>query len=203
MQENGLEVVYAERIPKNASQAEALSIANQLRTRGAQTVYFLSSPTTFLNVAAAGAGQGYKPVYIGPGISSGLNIVAQVGCGANGSVDKAKFLSPFPQLDAIDRMDPDFRPAYRQFGGAEPDDIGIALWGLSKKLHAMFDAAGKDMTRQSFVQTLESGKAFETGVYPKVQYSSTNHLGASQMHLLEADCGSGSYKTIAQFASGF
>ena len=64
-------------------------------------------------------------------------------------------------------------------------------------------AAGKDMTRQSFVQTLESGKRFQTGVYPPVQYSPNNHFGGTQSHLLRADCQARQYKTEAQFVSGF
>jgi ABC-type branched-subunit amino acid transport system substrate-binding protein len=199
----GLQVVYNKRIPKSASQTQALSIANELRTAGAEVVYFLSSPTTFLNVAAAGAGQGYRPQYVGPGITSGLNTVATVGCGAANSVDGARFFSPFPQLDAIDQMDPEYRPAYQKYAGGNPDDIGIALWGLNKTLHQFFVAAGKDMTRQSFVATLESGKQFASGVYPPVQYSPRNHLGAGQTHVLQADCGSRTYKTIARFVSGF
>jgi len=65
----------------------------------------------------------------------------------------------------------------------------------------MFLAAGKDMTRQSFVATLEAGKRFESGVFPPVQYSATNHLGGSAAHLLQADCNARVYKTVAQFAS--
>jgi branched-chain amino acid transport system substrate-binding protein len=202
-QEAGFEVVYDQRIPKSANQGQALTIANQMSTRGAEVVYFLSSPTTFLNVAAAGAGQGFRPQYIGPGITSGLQTVATVGCAANSSVQGAVFFSPFPQLDAIDRMDPAYQQAYRKHGGGNGDDIGIALWGLSKTLHAMFDAAGPDMTRQSFVQLLESGQTFETGVYPPVRYSADNHFGGSQVHVLQADCSSRTYRTVATFASGF
>jgi branched-chain amino acid transport system substrate-binding protein len=196
----GLDVVYDKRIAKDASQTQALAIANELRTSGAQIVYFLSSPTTFLNVASAAGGQAYIPKYIGPGVSSGLNTVANIGCP---QIGEARFLSPFPQLDVIDRLDPDFTPAYRRFGGPRPDDIGLALWGLNKGLHQMFLAAGKDMTRQSFVQTLESGREFKTNIYPAVRFSGANHFGSLQAHLLQADCGSRTYKTAAQFASGF
>ena len=67
----------------------------------------------------------------------------------------------------------------------------------------MFLAAGEGVTRQSFVQTLESGKSFKTNVYPSLQYSAQNHLGANTVHVLQADCASRTYKTIAQFVSGF
>lgn len=196
----GLSVVYDERIPKSASQAEALSVANKMQASGAEVMYFLASPTTFLNVASAAGGQGYIPKYVGPGISAGLNLVAQVGCP---NIGPARFLSPFPQLDVIDKLDPDYQRAYRSKRGKAGDDVGIGLWGVAKTLHQTFLAAGKDMTRQSYVQTLESGKRFSSGVYPPVQYSPTNHLGGTQAHLLQADCTSRTYKTAAQFATGF
>jgi branched-chain amino acid transport system substrate-binding protein len=196
----GLQVVYDRKIPKNIQQTDALTIANGLRTSGAQIVYIITSPQSFVNVAIAASGQGYTPRWIGPGLTSGLNLVAQIGCPGIG---QANFLSPFPQLDVIDRLDPDFRAAYARFGGGNPDDLGLGLWGLNKSLGQLFLAAGKDMSRQSFVRTIESGKAFSTNVYPAVQFSASNHFGAKTAHMLQADCGSRTFKTVAEFASGF
>jgi hypothetical protein len=50
---------------------------------------------------------------------------------------------------------------------------------------------------------LESGKEFATNVYPIVSYSGTVRFGAKSAHLLEADCNSRKFKTIAQFTTGF
>lgn len=202
-QDAGLEVVYNKRIPKSASQNQALGIAAEMSGSGAEVVYFLSSPTTFLNVAAAAAGQGYRPQWIGPGLTSGLNTVAQVGCSAANSVDKAIFFSPFPQLDVIDQLDPEFRPAYATHVGGQPDDLAVALWGLNKTVHQLFLGAGENVTRQSFVQALEGGAAFETNVYPPLQFSAQNHFGAKSVHVVQADCASRTYKTIGQFVTGF
>ena len=196
----GLQVVYDRPYPKNASQADALQTANALRSAGAEAVYVLTSPTSFIYLAQAANGQAYNPLFVGPGISSGLNEVARFGCPGVGN---ARFLSPFPQMDKIGQIDPAYLPAYRKFGGADPDDIGIALWGLNKTLHKMFEAAGKDMSRQSLVTTLESGTEFASGVFPPVKYSAGNHFGASQAHLLQADCNAGQYRTVATFVSGF
>ncbi len=201
----GLPVVYSSRIPKSASQSQALSIATTLSQKGAQVVYIISAPTTFLNIAAAGNGQAYKPIYIGPGISSGLNLVSNVGCGAANSVDRARFFSPFPELDVIDKLDPNYTPAYKKYGGANPDDIGIALWGLEKLLVQMFKAAGPNMSRQSLMALLQGGQTFTTGVYPPVRFGPSNHFGGGRVHLLEAHCEDppGKYHTIGQFLSGF
>ena len=163
-------------------------------------VYLLTSPVNFIKLATNAQAQAYSPVYVGPGITNGLNIVAEAGCPAIGA---AKFLSPFPQLDVIDNLDPDYQKSYQKYNGSKGDDIGLAEWGLSKVIGAMLQAAGKDLSRQSFVSALESGKEFATNVYPVVTYSGSIRFGAKSAHLLEADCDSRSFKTIAQFATGF
>jgi len=200
LKKQGVSIVVDKRINKSLSQGEAIQLVNEMRTAGVANVYILASPTSFINLAQQGQGQGFVPQYLGPGLTSGLNTVANLGCPGIG---KANFLSPFPQLDAIDKLDPDFRPAYQKYGGGSPDDIGIALWGLNKSLGVAFEAAGKDMSRQSFMATLESGKKFSTNVYPPVSYVPGKHFGATQSHLLEADCGPRTYKTKATFASSF
>ena len=43
-------------------------------------------------------------------MSNGLNLVAEFGCP---SIAGARFLSPFPQVDVIDRFDPDYKVTYR------------------------------------------------------------------------------------------
>lgn len=199
----GLDIVYNKRIPKSATQNQALGIASEMSSSGAEVVYFLSSPTTFVNIAGAAAGQNYRPQWIGPGLTSGLNTVAELGCQAAGAVDGSIFFSPFPQLDVIDSLDPEFRKAYTKYIGGDPDDLAVALWGLNKSIHQMFLSAGEATTRQSFVQSLEAGTPYETNVYPKLQFSANNHFGANAVHVLQADCSKNAYVTIGQFVSDF
>ncbi|HEV7865115.1 MAG TPA: ABC transporter substrate-binding protein [Acidimicrobiia bacterium] len=196
----GLNIVRQSRIGKNASDSELLSEANALRASGAEVVYLLTSPVNFIKLATNAQAQAYSPIYMGPGITNGLNIVAEAGCPAIGA---AKFFSPFPQLDVIDNLDPDYQKSYQKYNGGKGDDIGLAEWGLSKVIGSMLQAAGKDLSRQSFVAGLESGKEFATNVYPVVSYSGSIRFGARSSHLLEADCNSRTYKTIAQFTTGF
>lgn len=200
MEKAGLEVVRNSRIGKNASDSELLAEANALRTSGAEVVYLLTSPVNFIKLATNAQAQAYNPVYIGPGVSNGLNVVAEAGCP---SIGAAKFLSPFPQLDAIDRLDPDFKPAYTKHAGGEADDIGLAEWGINKVLHKMLEATGKDLSRERFLATLTSGREFTSDVYPVVSYSGSIRFGARSMHLLEADCEARVFKTLVTFATGF
>jgi ABC-type branched-subunit amino acid transport system substrate-binding protein len=197
----GLSVVRADRIGKQASQSEVLAEANNLRASGAEAVLLFVPPVTFLNLAHAAQGQAYSPLWAGPGMSNGLNLVAEFGCP---SIAGARFLSPFPQIDVIDRFDADYKPAYRKYNnGAEPDDLGLAVWGLEKTLHQFLQAAGPDLGRAGLIGAVESGREFASGVFPPVRFGPARRFGASQTHLLEADCSNRRYRTLATFASSF
>lgn len=195
----GLTIKVNERIPKTASASETQALAQKLV--GLDSTYVLTTPTVYIQLANQATTQGYTGTFVGPGITAGLNAVTTAGCPA---VRNGKFLSPFPQLDAIDSMDPDFRREYQSITGSAPDDIGIALWGLSKSLGAVFQDTGKDLGRAKFMATLRGGKKFETGVYPPFSYGRGKNFGGQSMHLLEADCGAArQYKTTARFVTGF
>ena len=199
--DNGLSVVRADRIGKQATQAEVLAEANNLRASGAEAVLLAITPVTFLNLAHDAQSQAYTPLWAGPGPGNGFNLVAEFGCP---SIAGARFLSPFPELDVIDRFDPDYRVAYRKYNnGAEADDIGLIVWGLEKTLHQFFQAAGRDLGRARLTAVLESGQEFASGVFPPVRFGPDSRLGARQTHLVEADCANRRYRTLATFASSF
>ncbi|MBW3651641.1 MAG: hypothetical protein KY458_13835, partial [Actinobacteria bacterium] len=81
-------------------------------------------------------------------------------------------------------------------------------WGINKVVRQLLEASGAsgaELSRQKFIAGVTSGKEFKTNVFPTVRFSASNHFGANQAHLLRADCTSvpPSFKTAAQFASGF
>jgi branched-chain amino acid transport system substrate-binding protein len=195
-EEADLDVVVDDSINKTASEAESLAVIGKLKQAGAEVVFLLVSPLVYLSVASAARNQSYDPVFIGPGITNGLDAVTRFGCPAVGN---GQYFSPFPELDVIDELDPDYLPAYRQFGGSEPDDIGIALWGINKALALMFEATGDDLGRAALMNTIEKGDTFETNVYPPIEFQPDQPFGGTGAHLLEADCATRQYTTKQQF----
>jgi hypothetical protein len=122
-------------------------------------------------------------------------------CGSQALKNGATFFSPFPGLDKIDAMDPNYQKTYQAQNNTAGDDIGLALWGGEKLLAAQMQAAGKGMTRQSFVSA-SLGKKFSTGVYPDVDYAKSR-FGGTAVHVLKANCGSQKYDTESTFKSSF
>jgi branched-chain amino acid transport system substrate-binding protein len=196
---SGIDLVADDAINKTASEAEALAEVNKLKQAKAEAVYLLSAPLVYLGIASSARNQNFDPVFIGPGITSGLNAVTEFGCPPVGN---GQFFSPFPEMNVIGQLDPDYLKAYAKYGGGKkPDDIGIALWGLDKAIAAMFEATGKDLGRAALMNTIEEGKKFTTGVYPPVQYSPSKHFGGSGAYLLKADCGIKQYTSAAQYVA--
>jgi branched-chain amino acid transport system substrate-binding protein len=209
LQANGAQIVADEKIPKSAGKSETDAAAANLAKAGAEVIYVLMSPTIYVNFVKSVKQQvGYDPDMVAPGLTLGLNLVATATCPDSA---KLQVLSPFPELDVIDTLDPDYTKAYQKYVTAnnpqqQPDDIGIALWGLNKILRFMFEASatdGKSFSRQALLAGIAGGKEFKTGVYPPVTYSATQHFGAKQAHLLAPDCVKSQMITKSQFASGF
>jgi ABC-type branched-subunit amino acid transport system substrate-binding protein len=197
-EEAGLDIVSDDTISKEPSEADTSTQVQKLKEAGAEVVFILASPLTYLGIANGARNQDYEPVFIGPGITSGLNQVMEFGCPAVGN---GQFFSPFPELDVIPDLDPDYVAAYEQFGGGEPaDDIGLALWGLNKTIHTMLTATGDDIGRAALINTIqESGEPFDSGVFPPVEFGPDNHFGGTGAHLLVADCDAQQYVTEEQF----
>jgi ABC-type branched-subunit amino acid transport system substrate-binding protein len=197
-EEAGLEIVTDDEISKTASEAETLAQAQTLKDAGAEAVFILSTPTVFLGVANGARSQNYAPLFIGPGVTSGLNAVTTFGCPAVGT---AEFFSPFPQIDVVDELEPDFRAAYEEVGGgATADDVGLGLWSINKVVRLMLEAAGPELGRAAFMDTIESGEPFDNGLYGPVSFTPDDNFGGTAAHLLKADCATNSYVTEQQFA---
>ena len=185
-EEAGITIAFETRINKSAAEPEQLSVVQELKNSAVEAVVLLSSPVVFIGLANQGLNQSFTPIWLGPGVTSGLNAVTTFGCPA---VETGEFFSPTPGLDVIDSLDPDFNPAYVQFGGgATADDIGLQLWSLNKALGLMLAATGPELGRAAFMNTLVTSASFDNAIYAPVQFTVDDHFGGTGAHLLDADC---------------
>lgn len=171
--------------------------AGSFKDAGVEVVYFLSAPTLYLEfVSQANKKKAYNPLYVGPGVSKGLNAVLNGGCKAVGKGDdNALYLSPFPGLDKAPKAFKDASAAAK----APADDIALALWGLAEGQHQLFkryeQQYGTELERATFRDFVEKAGTIETSVYPPVTFTKDNHFGAGKAWVLEADCSTKQYFT--------
>jgi branched-chain amino acid transport system substrate-binding protein len=151
---------------------------------GYDTVFVIGAPAYFVQVTQAP--RGLEPQWVGVGITMGLNTVAANAC-RRGNF-KAAFLSPFPGLNQVDKLDANFKRA----GGK--GDIELALWGLNKTIHEVLKPLGNNPSRSGFMRSLQSNR-IKTNVYPELRHSRGNHFGAQGAHMLRANCSNGRFET--------
>jgi branched-chain amino acid transport system substrate-binding protein len=191
----GVQVFRPGKNERGSSMAQNLCTATQ---RNYDVVFPLTAPTYYLEMAKAAQ---CRPRYAGVGITMGLDTVASTGCEGDQATLGARFFSPAPAFQDSDRYDRGFRAA----GGR--DDIEWLLWGLSKSLHQVLLKAGKNLTREGFVQST-SRASVRTGVFPDARYSPRDHFGALNFSVLENVCQrrgnqAGYYVTRNAFVSNF
>ena len=209
MSRANMKVVYDRAISKNAGQTEAQTVVQEMKAQRLQNVYVLTSPVWFLQVLQAARAQDFSPQWVGVGITKAIDSVASVGC-RNGTLNRAKFFSPFPAWSEVDRFDPDFKKAIRAVYPEKDsgDDIMLIPWGLARIMGELLEQPGRDLTRQSFVAGTEKARNIRTGVFPPVSFSPDDHFGGTQIHLNEAQCsgyraGDNRWHTIQSFVGDF
>ena len=199
----GLDYFKTLRHPKGNS-SWITSFASDMSSANVDVLFMLTAPTDYIQFAQQSASQGYNPQFVGVGISMGLNALFSAGCP---DIDGGIFFSPFTGLDYARTNISEFIDAGKQLG-VPTDDIALALWGQAKAQHEMFKRyettyGSTDLTREDFVKMLGTQEGIKTDVVPQLSYTPDNHFGASQVHVLQADCASSEHKTLASFASGF
>ena len=201
------------------SSGDANTTIGRLKSEGVDVVYILTSPTNWLALLRVAEVQRYAPRWVGVGLTKAINTVAQVGCGQSPtSFSNSLFLNPWMSVDT-NNYSSQFQEAWRAHSGESDDpklhDIAFGLWGGSIVQQALLEAAGKDLGRAKFIQTVQglqnvkSPKNTAAGniidVYSTLDYSGNKRFGANQAHLLYGKCPEQKWLDVPgkQFVSGF
>ena len=135
-----------------------------------------------------GAEPGLHAVWLGPGVTSGLNAVTNFGCPA---VETGEFFSPTPSLDVIDQLDPDFRTAYAQFAPADATGRRHRAAAVVAEQGAGADARGdRAGARPGGVHehARDARRGSTTASTRRSSSPSTTTSAAPAPHLLDANC---------------
>jgi branched-chain amino acid transport system substrate-binding protein len=182
-------------VTKEGNSQEASSVAADMATSGVDIAFPITAPV-FTSQLAINTGRNQcHPLYAGVAITNNINQVINLVCN-NNEFQGATWLSPWPGWKEVHagQYDPDFEKAAKKYAArydtrTEGGDLLIALWGIMKEVYQMMIAAGPNMTRESFVQTMDGFKT-STGIFPDLSYTASDHLGAQNTHVLIGQCGS-------------
>ena len=197
----GAPVVYDGAYDKGSGDQQAIQAVQQMKAKGVDNVYVLTSPAWFLRVLIAAKNQGYSPQWTGVGITMTFDTVAGVGC-RSGTIDGAKFFSPFPAWSDSKRYDPNFAKAVQKFHPEENggDDFMWLSWAFSKVGDQLMSLPGRELTRERFIWFAERS-TIRPGYFPTLSFSPSDRFGANTVVVNQARCSDNKWHTIADYRS--
>ena len=200
--QQGVKIHYDRGVCKCASSTDAQTVVQEMKAAGIENVYVLTSPVWWLQVLQASRTQQYTPQWTGVGITKTFDTVASVGC-RNGTIDGAQFFSPFPAWIDIQRYDPEFKKATQAIYGTQGDDFYVLGWAASKVGSQLLELAGRNLTREGFIQTAANAKNVKTGTFPTVSFTNEDRFGADTVTVAEARCSDNRWHTIQTYTNNF
>jgi branched-chain amino acid transport system substrate-binding protein len=213
MSDAGAGLDYDRAVRKGANKSDADTVVQEMKVAGIENVYVLTSPVWLLQVLDSAQKQLYSPQWVGVGVTMTFDTVASVGC-RNGTINQAKFFSPFPAWVDVDKFDPDFQKAVRALYPEEcgsagcGDDFMLIGWQGGFNAASLLELPGANLTRERFVFLAERARGLKNPTGPTMNFSPDDHFGANQVHVNEAQCsgykaGDNRWHTIQSFVSDF
>ncbi len=195
---------YDRAVSRGAGQAEAQTVVHEMKAAGIDNVFILTTPVWFLQVLRAAGNQDYHPQWTGIGITmSPLDTVVEVGCRENNAIAGAKFFSPLPAFVDRNEFDRTYSRAMRRIHSGRGDAITWLGWATARHLAKLLDRAGRDLSRNRFVNRTERAKRVRTGIMPALNFRPRDHFGGRATHVLRARCSDGRWHTSARFKRDF
>lgn len=204
MERRNADIAFDREVPRTAGTAEARLVVEEMKLAGVDNVFIATRPVWFIQVLQQANAQEFFPTWTGTSVTPANDMIVETSCSGGDSLDGAKFLSPYPAIADSDRFDDRFRKAVENFyPETAPDDFMWQLWALERVIAKMIDRAGRELTRERFINRVERTDRIRTGVGPTLHYEPDDHFGARDAHLLRASCTDDRWHTARSFVRDF
>ncbi len=185
MEDRGARLEVEHQIRGQADREEMALVVFDLKRRGIENVWLIGSPEHFIYFTNEAWKQEYEPQIVGPGITYGFDFFMNVACPYMQDLSDVFVLHPAPAFRDRDNFDPEFN---RAAGRNKANEIEWIFWGLWKPIGELLALPGRNLTRERLLWYTARAKNIDTGVFPPISYSLSDHFGGNQMHLLRSDC---------------
>jgi len=179
-------------------QSDWSSVISHLKGDNAGIVFLNIAPVDAISLAVQSKNQGYHPVWVGEGTHWNYNLSMQ---SAGSALDGAQVFSPWSSIDspAADQ----YKAAYRQYKpGKTPDDLGLIIWGYANMIKTALTAAGKNLTRASFVDAMNRMN-FTAAYWNPITYTPTDHRGPRVVAVFRGNGNAQKWDQISGFTGSF
>lgn len=179
-------------------QSDFSAIITKLQNADAAIVFLNIAPVDAIKIAVQSQSVGYHPTWVGEGTHWNYNLSME---SAGQALDGAVVFSPWPSVDSAAANQ--YKAAFAQYKpGATPDDIGLIIWGWAMLARQAISDAGPHLSRASLVAALNT-LSFNQPYWQPINYSATDHRGATQVAVFRGDGQAKRWRQIEGFRSSF
>jgi len=173
-------------------------IIQKLQNANAQIVFLNIAPVDAIKIAVQSQSAGYHPTWIGEGTHWNYNLSME---SAGAALDGAVVFSPWPSIDSAAANE--YKAAFRKYlPKAEPDDIGLIIWGWGMLARQALLDAGPQLSRASLVGALNTFD-FNVSYWNPVRYTATDHRGPRAVAVFRGDGQAKRWRQISGFRTSF
>jgi ABC-type branched-subunit amino acid transport system substrate-binding protein len=180
---------------------DARRMVNDLKTRGVQVVFFFGTgkeQSALLNEAAAA---GWTPNFFFLAAMSGRELAPESIAAFN---EKIFIAFPTVPADISGEGLAEFRALHEKYKFAPRHTAAqLAAFAAAKVFVEALTRAGKDLSREKLVTTLESLYEYETGTTPRITFGPNRRVGAAGAHVVSIDIAEKEFATVSGWIKAY
>jgi ABC-type branched-subunit amino acid transport system substrate-binding protein len=183
-----------------ANKFDARSIVNDLKNKGAEVVFFFGTGKEQSLLLDEAAAAGWTPQLFFLGVMTGKELPTSV------AAFKNKIFIAFPTLpaDLTSEAVAEFRSLHEKYKFVPRHTASqLAAFATAKVFVEGLTRAGRDLSREKLITTLEGLYEYETGTTPRITFGPNRRVGAAGAHVVRIDLAEKEFATTSGWIKAY
>jgi ABC-type branched-subunit amino acid transport system substrate-binding protein len=180
---------------------DARRMVNDLKTKGAEVVFFFGGGKELSALLSEAAAAGWTPSFFFLGVLSGKELSPD-----SIAAFKDKIFIAFPTMPADISSEgmAEFRALHEKYKFAPRHTAAqLSAFAAAKVFVEALTRAGRDLTREKLVTTLESLYDYETGTTPHITFGPNRRVGAAGAHVVSIETAEKEFATASGWIKAY
>jgi ABC-type branched-subunit amino acid transport system substrate-binding protein len=184
---------------------DARRLVNELKSNGTEVVFFFGGGREQSALLTEAAAAGWTPNFFFLGVLSGKDLPRESPQELRAAFKDRLFIA-FPTVpsDISSAGMAEFRALHEKYKFAPRHTAAqLSAFATAKVFVEALRRAGKDLTREKLVTTLESLYDFETGTTPRITFGPNRRVGAAGAHVVSIDLAEREFATASGWIKAY
>lgn len=180
--------------------ADAKRIVEELKTRGVRVVLFFGAAKEESALVESAAAVGWTPNLFVLGVMSGRELPVTT------TAFKDKIFVAYPTLpaDITNEGRTEFRTLHEKYKFKPRYTASqLAAFAAAKVFVEGLTRAGKDLSREKLITSLEGLYEYETGLTPRITFGPNRRVGAAGAHVVEMNVSEKNFATVSGWIKAY